>query len=334
MLVDEANGISKFLFERAFPGVLTGQNSRMLAIGNPDNPLSAFAKMFEDPAVKKIHISAFDTPNLAAFGITEQDIAEKTWRDKVQGRPLPWPQLLDPEWVERNYHRWGPKSPLTMSRIWGRFPIDSEHSLIPLSWIEAGLERSNPPKAGTKIKGIACDVAREGDDVNVGLFRHGYQIRVLWQLHGLWTTETTGRIIYERKRVGGLVSAIDADGLGDGVCDQLIDLHGEPVVRVKGSASPRDGDRFRNRRAELFWLLREHLDPEGDPDTRLDLDEGCAEILEELSVIKWKITSGGLIQIESKDEIKKPDRLGHSPDVADAHAYAMAIEAPSGFGWY
>ena len=37
----------------------------------------------------------------------------------------------------------------------------------------------------------------------------------------------------------------------------------------------------------------------------------------ELTTVRWKLVPNG-IQVESKDEIKKPDRLGRSPDRADA----------------
>ena len=78
----------------------------------------------------------------------------------------------------------------------------------------------------------------------------------------------------------------------------------------------KDPQRFRNRRAEMFWGLREVLErgkaslPDDD-DVRADL-----------SALRYVFTQDGRIQIESKDDCRK--RLGRSPDRADALALAWA----------
>ena len=82
-----------------------------------------------------------------------------------------------------------------------------------------------------------------------------------------------------------------------------------------GGAS--DPKRFRNKRAEMFWDLREALEagtvalPEDD------------ELAADLSALRYEFTQDGRIQIESKDDCRK--RLGRSPDRADA--LVLSLEA-------
>jgi hypothetical protein len=70
---------------------------------------------------------------------------------------------------------------------------------------------------------------------------------------------------------------------------------------------------FRNVRAEMWWRLREALDPQSEHRIALPPDP---ELRTELASPKWLMTSGNAIQIEEKSKIK--DRLGRSPDKGDA----------------
>ena len=68
VIVDEGAGVSEEMFE-AIEGILTSPGARLLVLGNPTSVSGYFIKMFRNPTVKKIHISAFDTPNFKANGI-------------------------------------------------------------------------------------------------------------------------------------------------------------------------------------------------------------------------------------------------------------------------
>ena len=80
-----------------------------------------------------------------------------------------------------------------------------------------------------------------------------------------------------------------------------------------------------NLRAELWWNLRELLDPNprvNPSPIALPPDD---VLLADLTNVRYKFDSKGRIQLESKEEIKK--RLGRSPDRGDAVvlAYAPAV---------
>jgi hypothetical protein len=75
--------------------------------------------------------------------------------------------------------------------------------------------------------------------------------------------------------------------------------------------------------------MRERLDPSGGFLLELPPDD---LLTGDLTAPKWRVTSGGRIQVESKDDIRK--RIGRSTDSADAviQAYwSPEIEATESF---
>jgi phage terminase large subunit len=134
------------------------------------------------------------------------------------------------------------------------------------------------------------------------------------------TMATAGSV----KANGAKRKAVDDAGLGGGVTDRLREL-GIAVIAYNAGESPLDKERFLNRRAETWWMIREALKADEinlPPDNKLAAD---------LTNIKYSYTSKGQIKLESKEEVKK--RLGRSPDRGDALAIALfAKTAPAAFG--
>jgi hypothetical protein len=119
--------------------------------------------------------------------------------------------------------------------------------------------------------------------------------------------------------------AVDSIGIGAGVVDRLIELGIEGVEGVNVSRPAYDPERFANRRAELYWGLRERFRV---GDIVIPNDE---KIIQELAAIRYLITSRGQIQIESKDQMKR--RLESSPDRADMLALLFDGAADSLLAW-
>lgn len=106
VVLDEANGIPPSLWTGA-ETITTNEGSRILAIGNPDNPLSEFKRVCEpDSGWHVIHIDGLESPNF-----TDEDVPDDL-------RPL----LLSRKWVEDMRVRWGEGSALWESKVRGRFP--------------------------------------------------------------------------------------------------------------------------------------------------------------------------------------------------------------------
>lgn len=314
-VVDEASGVSPDIYKE-LEGILSSDDARLLEIGNPTNPVGDFAKAFKSPDVFKVKISAFDTPNFTTYRITQEDIENDAWREKITG-DLPYPELVTPEWVARVWAKCGKSKdhPYYRSRVLADFPEAGEDTLIPLYMVEAAQNRTIAPYPKPHL--ISVDVARYGSDMTVIMHRKGAVVRTLHRIARGDTMETAGLVHRALKDSGAEHAVVDVVGIGAGVVDRLREL-GDRVVEASAGSSPQDKDRFVNARAEWYWNLREDFE-KGE----IDIDTMDEALLEQLPEIKWKIDSKGRIMIESKDDMKK--RGMPSPDDADAAAMTRCL---------
>jgi len=93
--------------------------------------------------------------------------------------------------------------------------------------------------------------------------------------------------------------------------------------RVEGGERTEARDRsgelgFANKRSAAWWAMRELLDPAADSVIALPPDD---LLTGDLTAPHWRVMSGGHIQVEGKDEIRK--RLGRSTDDGDAVVMAF-----------
>ena len=86
-IVDEASGVHEDVYE-AIEGSMTSRRARLLLIGNPTSVSGTFYKAFHQNRTqyKKIHISAFDTPNLNRSTAHASRAQSSESRDLGQGR--------------------------------------------------------------------------------------------------------------------------------------------------------------------------------------------------------------------------------------------------------
>ena len=74
---------------------------------------------------------------------------------------------------------------------------------------------------------------------------------------------------------------------------------------------------FRNLRSQLWWALREALDPVNNTGIALPPD---ARLKADLCAPKWQV-EGATVSVESREALVK--RLGRSPDYGSAYALAL-----------
>lgn len=237
------------------------------------------------------------------------------------------------EWARDCRAKWGAKNPVYMNRVWGLFSEDAEDTIIPLRWILLATERWHAwQEAGEHCEGkhvLGADVARGGADRVV--FAHRYS-NVLSHFDCYAKTQTgdtmvtTGRVLNAIGEDG--IARIDVIGVGAGVVDRAREQKPGQIVAINASESTKVSDRsgelfFANVRAAMWWNMRELLDPANNENTILPDDP---ELIGDLTTPKFRLTSGGKILVESKDEIRK--RLGRSTDKGDAacQAFFDAVE--------
>ena len=222
--------------------------------------------------------------------------------------------------------------PLRSKFLYGDFSSsiqDSDLQVIKSAWVKRAQERWNEPEGEPDAIGI--DVARGGRDKTVFAFRYGHVCATLQPHPGTDTPDgpTLCALIINETKPGPIVG-IDILAVGSSPVDYLRD-YGYEVVPINGNAKPlitRYGEkeiytdrsglfRMKNLRAAMYWNLRDLLEAD-----EIDLPPD-KQLHAELIAARYMPTVSG-IQIEDKDRIK--GRIGHSPDLADAVAYAFWVQ--------
>lgn len=263
-------------------------------------------------------------------GLTDWAVQHVTLQEAIDaGR-------VSQEWAQARAQQWGPESSVYQNRVLGEFSTSDEDGLIPLSWVEAAVERwtawkeSGAPQPGGRLI-LGVDVARFGADKTVIAARRGDYILSVEAFGGLDTMQTTGQVMARLQEPGAL-AVVDVIGLGSGVVDRIREQKRDAARAFNSSGSTTDRDAsgelgFVNARAAAWWRLRELLDPSRGSAVALPPDDG---LVGDLTCPRWSINSSGRIVIEEKDSIRK--RLGRSPDAGDALAMAFAVPATSYHG--
>jgi hypothetical protein len=288
---DEASGIDEAIYE-ASVGFLTKPDSYVLLVGNPNHPGGYFYQSHRQPGWAKFKISALEVP----------------------------PEIMDPAWPTECERLWGADSPAYQVRVLGEFPLQGDDTLIGMADATAAQTReipeSDPPEGDTPEIVIGADIARFGGDESVCYVRQGDRV-IGWDFwRGHDTQESAGRIAALIRQYGASVAFVDEIGVGGGVVDALKHLN-LPVVGVNVGSRASDPAQYLNRRAELFFHLRDRFRT-----GRIAIPPGDGELLAQLTSLRYKFTPQGKTQLESKDDMRR--RGLHSPDRADALALAFS----------
>ena len=227
-----------------------------------------------------------------------------------------------PQWAKQRKRQWGRNSQLYANRVLGEFHSSDEDTVIPLSWIEAAIARwyENASKPIARMARLGVDVAGSGDgDKTVFAPIHDLRVGRLQYVTHEDTEQIADRIIGIARANPSTTVVVDADGLGVGVYDKLNHAEGVTVEAFHAGAKTDKRDKsgeltFFNTRSAAWWSMREMLDPMDGSTIELPDDD---LLVGDLSAPKWSDRQArGIIQVESKDEIKK--RLGRSTDSGDA----------------
>lgn len=350
IILEEADGIPEPLWIAADTLASSGR-AHVLAIGNPDSADSYFAKILRPgsgwnvvradglrgPNFTKLGVAPF--PELKQYMIdnaipySDASIADVPAVVKAEWRDV----LLNPQWVWERMTRWGlernvdpetgevrwRESALWLSKVRGRPPEEGSEGLIPLSWIEAAIRRWKDWEAAGCVRQpgrviFGCDVADSGNDETVMTTRAGPVVETLVRI-GQQDTETTGaRLVGRMYDVAHSTACVDAVGVGVGVVN-YIRARRHPVIAFNGAAKSYGRDAtgeftFANQRSEAYWHLRELLDPINGPN-EIALPP-IDDLITDLTIPRWKVRTGGVIEIEPKKNVVK--RLRRSPDCGDA----------------
>ena len=265
LIVDEASGIDDRIFE-ASEGMLTGENSYVLLIGNPTKNSGYFFNTHHKNKSlwKTITLSCYDSP------------------------------LVSREYIEHRKIQYGIESNVFRVRVLGDFPISEEDSLIPYTWVTDAINKKISVRDEPDFMGV--DVGAGGDR-SVILHRRGAVVDRITTHNTKNTMELLGWIGKEAQESGAAAIFVDTIGVGKGVCDRLQELNFRVYPVDVRSRARRQG--FKRLRDELWWTTREQFERGtiSIPDNE--------DFTGELTSIKYKPESDGTIKIESKLDMRR-----------------------------
>lgn len=225
--------------------------------------------------------------------------------------------------------------PLRSQMLRGDFnagAADPAWQLIPTEWVKAAQARWKPKESKGEMTVLGFDPARGGIDKSSAAPRYGNWFDHLVTVPGIVTNDgpKAAGFVVPLLRNGACI-CVDGVGIGSSALDFLVGLN-LLVYSVIGSESSDLMDkagqlRFRNKRAEMYWRMREALDPLNPDPIALPPD---AELLADLCAARYKVVTMGdkaAIQVRSKDEIR--EALGRSPDKGDSVAMTFVSRIPS-----
>lgn len=311
IVVDEASGVSDPIME-AILGTLTGSDNKLLLMGNPNRIEGVFFDAFNK-----------DRDKFKTHTVSSRD-SKRTSKDNI-------------EMLESKY---GKDSDVCRVRIDGQFPKGALDSFISLETVELACSSLNKLEQAdvdaAQILHVGVDVARFGDDKTVITPRISTKVFEFRKYVKKSTMETAGNVLmcckeYMKKfpQLKNCIVKVDDSGVGGGVTDRLkevIKVERLPikVIPVNNGESATD-DYYFNLGGQLWGQVKELLEVNFSNNMQGKAVEielpNDSEMIKQLSVRKYHMTSKGKIQLESKDDMKKRG-LG-SPDVADSLALCL-----------
>lgn len=221
------------------------------------------------------------------------------------------------QWIAELASTYGEESATFKSRVLAEFPTQDDDGLISAAWILSAQETELYPGDSAPVV-FGVDVAGGGGgDSTVIVRADGLVARTVFESKSVDTMEATGEVM---RRLAddrdGALAVVDATGLGAGCFDRLRE-QGANVLAFNAGEKAHRPERFKNRRAESYWTLREQL-REG----LIDLDPDDDLLASQLLAIRWSTDSAGRTVIESKADARS--RGVASPDHADALMMAVA----------
>lgn len=191
---------------------------------------------------------------------------------------------------------------------------DDPNQLISFAWVKNCLRSEGEVFRGEGKQSLGVDVARFGDDHTVlaRSMSNGLADIDGYPMTSIYTTTELVKAKINEHSIDHDRVVVDALGLGGGVYDYLYNAHYRVKEFVGGKPPTKrlKYHRFKDMSAQGWWYLREQIrtgEFELIDHTRLK---------EDLTAVRYSISGEKLIEVESKDKLKK--RIGRSPDYGDA----------------
>lgn len=284
VIFDEASAIDDCIWE-VTDGAMTTPGAVWIAFGNPTRNNGRFAQCFGK--FRSIW---------------------KTWHIDSRTAKMANRRLLD-MWVKM----YGEDSDFVRVRVRGQFPRAGDLQFISSEDVAAAIARTAKGfEAYGKV--LSVDIARHGMDQSVMCFRQGRKMLKLVKMRIPDLMQIAARVAEAIDEFEPDTVFVDATGMGWGVVDRLRQLNYNNVIGVQTGEKALNPDRFHDRRAELWYAMREWIQDGGS----LVDDQ---ELTDELTSVEYGFDTKQRYVLESKDDMRARDLP--SPDNADALALSF-----------
>jgi hypothetical protein len=231
---------------------------------------------------------------------------------------------VDVKWARSVIDRWGADSNVALVNVFGKFPKTQSDKMLGPDDVQSAMARyCAPGELYNAPRIISCDVARTGDDRSVIVCRQGRMVmrpEIFRELRsdelGDMVLRVADRWVQQdpEKRPVDAIFIDESGGYGGGVIDHCR-RHNFSVRGVFFGGKAFEPERFKNKRAEMYWTMAEWIKTSGCLPNEPDMAR-------ELTHIPYFFDGRQRVQIPDKDEIKKA--IGCSPDISDALALTFA----------
>lgn len=222
---------------------------------------------------------------------------------------------IDLKWAINQINKYGRDDPWVQAYILGRFPESGINTLLTADQVEDSFARQlHEVDYEYAQKRIGVDVARFGDDSTIIYPRQGLRAFNYAEMRGAVSPDIAARVALAKAKWGSEMEFVDGTGgYGAGVVDFLKQA-GHSPLEIHFSSKAID-PRYYNKRSEMWFSMAEWVKRGGSivQDSKLK---------KELTTPTYSFKNGKFI-VEPKESIK--DRLGFSPDIADALCLTFAL---------
>jgi hypothetical protein len=300
---DEATALPEEVTEGLISSLATG-DARMLLIFNPTTDDTWAAEQCKAARTEVIKITAFDTPHFTGEPVPEGSllIDQDTLED------------LQAQGMGPGTYEWATK---VEAKFWGQ-GLDQ---VIPEEWYDRNT--TTAPVFGIRQLGI--DLAPYGSNENVIAYRDGNSLVEVAAFPAMrQDLFFQGPVTQAILKFLPHVVVYDADGVGAGVigyaeqaCSAALEKgHSIQLLPFRGALSVTT--KFHNARSAWWWHLRRQFENNG-----ISIQINDPKSREQVTKLKYEITSTGDIKVETKEMLRKRDR--GDLDRGDAIMYSWAL---------
>jgi len=288
-LYDEASNIPDKIWEVSEGGLTDGE-PMWFAFGNPTRNTGAFRECWGK------HRSVWTTRNIDSSKVT----------------------ITNKKKIQQDLDLYGADSDYVKVRILGQFPSQSEKQFIPSDIVEAARVRELEDDQYSPLV-IGLDFARSGADKSVIRARRGRKAFPPVKFKERNSMKAASIIVNHldqcERLYGSRPDAVfgDGGGIGGPIIDRLNQLRYK-VIEVQFGSAADDAEKYANKRAEMWALLRDWLET-------ADIDKD-SELRDDLIAPEYHLDKKDRLVLESKDDMKK--RGLASTDDGDSLALTLA----------